>query len=87
MKWNAPSFCYGGDDRVTMRLHPAGKLQLVFHRGAKPKSEEFRFEDETGLLKMVAPDRGIVELEEGTVDPAAPRLQALIARWMEATAP
>lgn len=34
IKWNAPSFCYGGDDRVTMRLQPRDCLHLVFHRGS-----------------------------------------------------
>ncbi|HEY8600883.1 MAG TPA: DUF1801 domain-containing protein, partial [Thermomicrobiales bacterium] len=32
IKWKAPSFCYRGDDRVTMRLHPKGGVQLIFHR-------------------------------------------------------
>jgi hypothetical protein len=35
VKWNAPSFCYQGDDRVTFRLQPGDRLQLVFHRGAR----------------------------------------------------
>ena len=35
VKWNAPSFCDGGDDRVTFRFPPkGGALQLIFHRGA-----------------------------------------------------
>jgi hypothetical protein len=34
VKWNAPSFCYGGTDRVTSRLRPGDRLQLIFHRGA-----------------------------------------------------
>jgi hypothetical protein len=29
VKWNAPSFCYGGQDRVTFRLQPRGRLQLI----------------------------------------------------------
>lgn len=30
IKWNAPSFCYHGDDRVTFRLQPGDRLQLIF---------------------------------------------------------
>jgi hypothetical protein len=33
-KWNAPSFRHAGEDRVTFRLQPGDKLQLIFHRGA-----------------------------------------------------
>jgi hypothetical protein len=39
VKWNAPSFCYAGEDRVTFRLYPENRAQLVFHRGARPRDE------------------------------------------------
>jgi len=31
VKWNAPSFCYAGEDRVTFRLYPVDRAQIVFH--------------------------------------------------------
>ena len=51
VKWNAPSFCYGGVDRATFRLQPGDRLQLILHRGAKTRddSAEFRFEDTSGV--------------------------------------
>ena len=66
IKWKAPSFRYAGEDRVTFRLHPAERAQLVFHRGAKVKSDaaEFAFEDDTGLLQWVAQDRAVVALRD-----------------------
>ncbi len=39
IKWNAPSFCVDGEDRVTMKLHPQKNIQLIFHRGAKVKAQ------------------------------------------------
>src|SRR5690349_25107702 len=64
IRWNAPSFCYRGEDRVTFRLRPDDRLQLVFHRGAKVKdSQSFAFEDDTGLLEWAAPDRAVLTLE------------------------
>ena len=46
IKWNAPSFGLGADDRITMRLHPGTRLQLILHRGAKAAADDlFRFED------------------------------------------
>ena len=87
IKWNAPSFCIGGDDRVTLRLQPPPTLQIIFHRGARAKPDpDFRFADESGLLQMVAADRGVVKLGEGDVAAKADALAKLIAQWMEATA-
>jgi hypothetical protein len=87
VKWNAPSFCQSGDDRVTMRLSPSPIVQLVFHRGARARpAAGFAFADESGLLEMVAPDRGVVTLGPGEVEARADALGRLIGRWMAATA-
>ena len=40
VKWNAPSFCYHGVDRMTFNLRAQDRLQLIFHRGAKDKRRE-----------------------------------------------
>ena len=90
IKWNAPSFCIGGDDRVTMRLPPADRLQLVFHRGAKVRedADAFRFEDDSGLLTWASADRATLTLT--SLDEVAAKLPALVElveRWMAATAP
>jgi hypothetical protein len=39
IKWKAPSFRYADEDRVTFRLYPKDRAQLVFHRGAKVKMQ------------------------------------------------
>jgi hypothetical protein len=51
---------------VTFRLYPENRVQLVFHRGAKVKSDggDFAFEDDTGLLRWVADDRAVVALRD-----------------------
>jgi Domain of unknown function (DU1801) len=58
IKWNAPSFRHAGQDRVTFRLQPGDKLQLIFHRGAKVRTDTaaFAFNDPTGLMTWLAPD-------------------------------
>jgi hypothetical protein len=60
VKWNAPSFCHGGQDRVTFRLQPRGRLQLIFHRGAKVRADTagFTFADPTGLMTWPARPTG-----------------------------
>src|SRR5688572_9808855 len=89
IKWNAPSFCYRGDDRVTFRLAPDDRLQLIFHRGAKVRAdtEAFSFGDGTGMLEWAAPDRGIITLTDADeVQAKLPAVVELVGRWMRATA-
>jgi len=88
IKWNAPSFCYRGDDRVTFRLQPGDRLQLVFHRGAKVRSDsdEFAFEDDTELLSWATGDRATVTFRDmEDVQASLPRVVELVRRWMRAT--
>jgi hypothetical protein len=87
IKWNAPSFCYKGEDRVTLKLHPQDRIQLIFHRGAKVKeSKDFVFEDSTGLLKWITNDRAIVTLyamKDLEANEAA--LTKVVDEWMKST--
>lgn len=87
IKWNAPSFCYNGDDRITFRLGPKNIFQIVFHRGAKvKKGDGFSFEDSTGLLEWLAPDRAIVKLRDmDDVKANEASLAMLAGAWMQAT--
>lgn len=85
IKWNAPSFCSAGDDRITMRLHPGDRLELILHRGVKAKdASTFRFVDPTGQIEWAVPDRGVMPID----DPEAERdgLVALAKPWFVATA-
>ncbi len=57
IKWNAPSYCLDGDDRITLKLYPPRQVQLIFHRGAKIKDASgFSFSDASGLLAWAAAD-------------------------------
>jgi hypothetical protein len=87
IKWKAPSFCYRGDDRVTMRLHPSTRLQLIFHRGAKVKdSTDFDFDDPTGLMTWATKDRAVVTLTDmAAIEAHETELADLVTRWMHAT--
>ncbi|TFV88644.1 DUF1801 domain-containing protein [Blastococcus sp. CT_GayMR20] len=77
VKWNAPSFCYGGVDRVTFRLQPGNRLQLILDRGAKVRDDaaDFRFEDPSGLLEWVTADRAVIRFRDtGPVQGHRPEL-------------
>src|SRR5215203_1549096 len=85
IKWEAPSLCYAGEDRVTFRLYPAERAQLIFHRGARAKSDaaDFAFEDDTELLRWVAADRAMVAL--GDAEARQRDLVEIVNWWVVTT--
>lgn len=87
IKWNAPSFAIDGDDRVTLRLAPGDLVQIILHRGAKVRETSgFAFADESGLVRWLAADRGVVAVEEADdLEAKAPAIQKLVRIWVEAT--
>ena len=87
VKWNAPSFRYAGVDRVTFRLQPGNRLQLILHRGVKVRDDaaDFRFEDSSGLLEWVATDRAVITFRD--LDDVAARQSTVVdvvRRWVAA---
>ncbi len=63
IKWNAPSFRLE-DHFATFKLHPPTNIQIVLHRGAKPKpvDKTYALTDTHGLLKWAAADRCVITL-------------------------
>lgn len=54
IKWNAPTFCANGKDRLTFMLHKKSVVGLILHTGAKPKEDKKAprlYADPTGLLE------------------------------------
>jgi hypothetical protein len=85
IKWNAPSFCYNGEDRVTFQLHRGDRIQLIFHRGAKRRdnSDEFAFEEHSGLLNWLGKDRAAVTLQDlNDVESNRAAIVELVNRWV-----
>jgi hypothetical protein len=88
IKWNAPSFALGDDDRITLGLERKGGVRVVLHRGAKVQDTAgFVFEDPAKLAKWPAPDRGVIVFAEAAaVEAQAEAFSDLCTRWLEATA-
>lgn len=84
IKWNAPSFCHYGDDRITFKLHPPTQVSIIFHRGVKKSDPDTpAFHDPTRLLKLLAPDRGIVTFKSAEeVGARADQLTELVRAWL-----
>ncbi|MET3898933.1 hypothetical protein ABIB57_002885 [Devosia sp. UYZn731] len=86
IKWNAPSFGLT-DDRITMRLHPGDRVQLILHRGAKAGADDlFRFEDPDKLIAWAAPDRGVITfVDAGDLAQKSEALVPVLRRWVAMT--
>jgi hypothetical protein len=85
---NAPSYGPGDEDRVTFNLSRRDRVQVIFHRGARARTDAgFRFDgDPEGLLKWAAPDRGIAVFRSGDdVEGRAATFAALVRAWLAAT--
>ena len=87
IKWNGPSFCIDGDDRITIGLVPRGGVRAILHRGVKVKDATgFAFADDSGLIKWAAPDRGAVTFpDEAAIAARADAFADICRRWLEAT--
>lgn len=87
IKWKAPSFRFHSIDRITFNLRPLQHVQLIFHRGAKTREDEFAFDAQRwdGLLKMIAQDRGQVIFPSEEVAMARQEeFAGLVREWVRA---
>ncbi|MBS4196214.1 DUF1801 domain-containing protein [Lederbergia citri] len=89
IKWNAPSFQYKNEDRVTFNLHGKSFFRLIFHCGAKVKEnnvKEYLLDDANGLLEWVSNDRAIVKFTDmNDVKVKKDKLVEVISKWLELT--
>jgi hypothetical protein len=87
IKWNGPSFCIDGDDRITVGLAPKGGVRAILHRGVRVKDATgFVFPDDSGLIQWAAPDRGVVAFpDEAAIAAHAEVFADICRRWLEAT--
>jgi len=84
IKWNAPSYQVDGGDRITMRLKPGDRVELVLHRGAQKRVDAFEFVDPVGLVEWKACVRGVVAFAAGDVRRLAGDVSTLVVAWVEA---
>lgn len=90
VKWNAPSLCIDGDDRITFRLQPGDRVELVFHRGSRTRDDAatFTFDDPSGLIAWSTPDRGVIAFPPDVpVSDLVPRVLVAARAWLTATRP
>ncbi|WP_290707541.1 DUF1801 domain-containing protein [Flavihumibacter sp. CACIAM 22H1] len=67
IKWNAPSYCFKGEDRITFNLHGTKFFRLIFHCGVKIKARKIKgkmVSDKDQLLNWVADDRAVLQFSD-----------------------
>jgi len=86
VKWNAPSF-YTSEHFATFHLRAKTGVQLVLHRGPKPRAAaglRDAIPDPHGLLTWRGDDRAIVSFTDSDdVASKAAALQQIIRAWLE----
>ena len=88
IKWNGPNYSLDKADRITMRIHPPGKIQLIFHRGAKVQEqpENRLLNDDAGLLIWKENDRAIATFTNlADVVKSQSALTKIVQDWISAT--
>lgn len=89
IKWNGPSFCFGGDDRITFNLHKSDCILVIFHRGAKGKEvkgKEPIFKDATGLLEWLSNERAVIKIySPDEVTEKKTKLTKVVKQWIKET--
>ncbi len=87
VKWSAPSFCFGGDDRITFNLHKNDCVMLIFHRGAKGKEVKGKapiFNDTTGLLEWLSNERAVIKIYSlDEVNEKKAKLIKVVKQWIK----
>lgn len=88
IKWNGPNYCYKGQDRITMRIHPPKQIQLIFHRGAKvlAQPEKRLIEDPSKLMSWKTNDRAVISFKNiAEIKSNSSELIQIIKDWIRAS--
>jgi hypothetical protein len=89
IKWNAPTFCSNGKDRMTIMLHKKDRVALILHTGTRPKEDKkapHLYMDDTELLEWNSNIRATISFSS-LADFLSKRnlFQQAIRRWIEET--
>jgi hypothetical protein len=89
IKWNSPTFCHNGKDRMTIMLHKKDRVGVILHTGAKPKEDKKAprlYTDATGLLDWNSNIRATISFFDLTEFSAKKDIfKQAIAQWVDET--
>ncbi len=82
IKWNAPSF-HTSEHFATLHLRDPAAIQVILHRGARPRKGQVRIDDPHGLLDWRGTERAILRF--ASVEEAERKradFEAIVRQWM-----
>lgn len=87
LKWNAPSYVFEGEDRITFNLmNKQGVVNLILHMGATRKEDKKGapiMRDESGLIEWSSDIRGMVAFSTiEDVNSNVLNLRRIIKNWL-----
>ncbi|MCX7638364.1 MAG: DUF1801 domain-containing protein [Cyclobacteriaceae bacterium] len=88
IKWNAPNYNFGGQDRITLKIMPPKQIQIIFHRGAaRQKQPASRLiANETTLLNWKENDRAVATFKSvREINEHEKELVSLVKSWIKAS--
>lgn len=89
IKWNAPSFCDNGKDRMTLIPHKSDRVGLILHTGARSKEDKKAppiYQDDTGLLEWNSNIRATITfLDLSNFMGKKSLFLEVVKRWIEET--
>jgi len=88
IKWNAPSYVYEGEDRITFNAH-GDKIRLLIHMGVTYKEDKEAtpiLHDDSGMIVWNSNIRGIITFESiDDVRAKQDKLSSILKRWLALT--
>jgi hypothetical protein len=88
IKWNGPNYAVNNQDRITMKIQPPVKIQLIFHRGAKAQEQPTNklIADHSGLLTWKENDRAVATFYSAAeIESHRAALAQIVTDWIWAT--
>lgn len=90
IKWNGPNYCFGNEDRITMRIQPitTKKIQVIFHCGAKVQEQpkDKLIQTNLDILTWKTNDRAVATFKNiQDIEKAKTDLTKIINEWIEVT--
>lgn len=87
IKWNSPSYVFGGNDRITFSVRPGHHVAIVLHMGAaRPENKKGKpvMSDSSGLIDWKSDTRGVISFADMN-DIKAKRRQfaTIVDRWLK----
>ncbi len=87
IKWNAPSYRFEGEDRITFNLHNPDAVRLILHCGATKKEDKSAtpiIDDDSGMLEWNSNIRATITFTDlADITSKQIVLTSVIMRWLD----